>query len=313
MDVRFWGVRGSIPTPLTAQQVMTKIEAVVQRISPNDLSSLDARQRFLASLPASIYGTVGGNSACVEMKDSKDNVFLLDAGSGIREFSKKGEQPANNTYHIFLSHYHWDHIQGLPFFDSAYHKDCNLIIYSASPDAEEILSKQMDFPYFPIQYEDGFKSNITFKCIPVDEPFTVGNCRITAKKMSHPGSSYSYSFEENGRKLIYATDVELSEKELLNTDSNVNFFSNADSIIIDTQYTVEEAFNKENWGHSDFSYAIDFAKHWNMKNIYLFHHEPTYDDKKLFSILQSAQWYSQYVLNTDIKIYLAQEGHSFNV
>ena len=61
---------------------------------------------------------------------------------------------------------------------------------------------------------------------------------------------------------------ELSEKELLNTDSNVNFFSNADSIIIDTQYTVEEAFNKENWGHSDFSYAIDFAKHWNMKNIY---------------------------------------------
>ncbi len=310
MEVRFWGVRGSIPTPLTAQQIMAKIDAVVQRISPKDLISSDTRQRFLASLPESIYGTVGGNTSCVEIRDSQDNVFLLDAGSGIREYAKNGEHPQNKTYHIFLSHFHWDHIQGLPFFDEAYREDCKLIFYSAFPAAEKLLLKQMDLPFFP---DTTFNSTMSFNCIKTGQPFKVGNCTIITKKMSHPGNSYSFAFEENGKKLIYATDVELSDKEQLDTETNKVFFDNADTIIIDSQYTVEEAFKKQNWGHSDFSCVVDFANHWNIKNVYLFHHEPTYDDKKLYSILQSAQWYSQYVLNSDIKISLAQEGNSFSV
>ncbi len=313
MDVRFWGVRGSIPTPLTAQQVMTKIEAVVQRISAKDIVSLDARERFLASLPPSIYGTVGGNSSCVELRDANGTVFLLDAGSGLREYGKKGVPAQNKTYHIFLSHFHWDHIQGLPFFDAAYRGDCKLIFYSAFPAAKRILSNQMDLPYFPVQFDTSFHSNISFECIKPGQPFKVGNCTITSKKMSHPGNSYSYAFEENGKKLIYATDVELSDKETEETSANKAFFSNADAIILDTQYTVEEALYKTNWGHSDFSCAIDFATRWNIKQVYLFHHEPTYDDKKLHSILQSAQWYSQYVVNTDLQIFLAQEGVSFSV
>lgn len=313
MEVRFWGVRGSIPTPLTAQQIMAKIDAVVQRISPKDLISSDTRQRFLASLPESIYGTVGGNTSCVEIKDSQGNIFLLDVGSGIREYTKNGEHPQNKTYHIFLSHFHWDHIQGLPFFDEAYREDCNLNFYSSFSDVENILSKQMDLPYFPVQYDTSFNSNITFNYIKPEESFKVGNCTITSKKMSHPGGSYSYIFEENGKKVIYATDVELSDKEKLDTETNIKFFKNADSIIIDTQYTVEEALKKQNWGHSDFSDVVDFANYWNIKNVYFFHHEPTYDDKKLYSILQSARWYAQYVVNSDMKINLAREGYSFSV
>lgn len=313
MDVRFWGVRGSIPTPLTAQQVMTKIEAVVQRISARDITSLDARERFLASLPPSIYGTVGGNSSCVELRDTAGTVFLLDAGSGLREYGKKGVPAQDNTYHILLSHFHWDHIQGLPFFDAAFRADCKLVFYSAFPAARKILARQMDLPYFPVQFEPGFRSDIAFKCIRPGEPFQVGSCAIKAKKMSHPGNSYSYAFTENGRKVIYATDVELSDRETAPTEDNRDFFGGAEAIILDTQYTVEEALYKTNWGHSDFSCAIDFAVRWGIKRVYLFHHEPTYDDKKLHSILQSAQWYSQYVVNTDIQVFLAQEGLSFSV
>ncbi|MBO5137290.1 MAG: MBL fold metallo-hydrolase [Spirochaetaceae bacterium] len=313
MDVRFWGVRGSIPTPLTAQQIRTKIEAVVQRISARDIASLDAKERFLNSLPASIYGTVGGNTACVEIRDSQGTVFLLDSGTGIREFGKKGIPSVDNTYHILLSHFHWDHIQGLPFFDPAYRGDCKLIFYSAFPAAKKVLSKQMDLPYFPVQFDTGFFSSISFQCIKPGEPFKVGGCTIVSKKMSHPGNSYSYAFMENGKKIIYATDVELSEKDIEDTESNRSFFQNADAIILDTQYTVEESLYKVNWGHSAFSYAVDFASKWGIKKLYLFHHEPTYDDKKLNSILLSAQWYSQYVVNTDLKIFLAQEGLCFDV
>ena len=218
MDIRFWGVCGSIPTPLTSQQVRTKIEAVVQRISSKDIISPDARERFLSTLPEYIYGTTGGNTACVEIRDSKGNVFLLDAGSGIREYSKSGLPANNDTYHVFFSHFHWDHIQGLPFFDQAYKKDCKLIFYSAFPAAKKVLEKQMDLPFFPVQFDTSFSAAISFNCVKPGEPFMVGNCVVVSKKMSHPGNSYSYSFEENGRKIIYATDVELSEKDVLDSE-----------------------------------------------------------------------------------------------
>ena len=308
MDIRFWGVRGSIPTPLTAQQVRAKIEAVVQRISPRDIATLDARERFIASLPASLFGTVGGNTSCVEIRDTTGTVCLLDAGSGIREFSKRGIPSASNTYHILFSHFHWDHIQGLPFFDQAYRGDCKLIFYSPFPAARKLLSQQMNLPYFPVQFDTSFHADISFQCIKPGETFQIGNCSIVSKKMSHPGNSYSYAFIENGRKLIYATDVELSEKDFANTPENRNFFLDADAIILDTQYTVEEALYKVNWGHSAFSNAVDFAAKWHIKQLYLFHPEPMYDDRKIYSILQSAQWYAQYVVNAGLQIFLAQEG-----
>lgn len=313
MDIRFWGVRGSVPTPLTGQQIQAKIEAVVQRISPRDIVSLDARQRFLASLPPSIFGTVGGNTSCMEIRDSQGNVCILDAGTGIREFGKRGIPSPDNTYHILLSHFHWDHIQGLPFLDQAYMKNCKIIFYSVFPYAKQILSRQMDLPYFPVQFDTGFFADISFQLVTPGVPFQIGAFTVVAKKMSHPGNSYAYSFVEGDKKVIYATDVELSSKDFEDSPMNFSYFTDANAIILDTQYTVEEALYKANWGHSAFSLAVDFATKWNIKKMYLFHHEPTYDDKKLNSILQSAQWYAQYIAKTDMELHLAQEGLSFSV
>lgn len=313
MDVRFWGTRGSIPTPLTPQQVRAKIEAAVQRITPRDLESPDSRERFVASLPPFLFGTVGGNTSCVEVRDSAGNLCLLDAGTGIREYAKHGVPAQDNTYHILLSHFHWDHLQGLPFFDYAYRGDCKISFYSHFPAARRLLVEQMKKPYFPVQFDTSFHADISFRCIVPGEPFQIGNMTIVSKKMSHPGNSYSYAFHENGKKVIYATDVELSDKDFAQTESNQRFFENTDAIILDSQYTVEEALYKENWGHSAFSYAVDFASQWDIGKLYLFHHEPTYDDKKIFSILQSAQWYAQYVAHTQTTLCLAQEGDGFSL
>ncbi len=313
MNVRFWGVRGSVPAPLTPQQVKAKIEAVVQRISARDIESSDARERFLASLPVSLYGTVGGNTACVELTDAAGTVCLLDCGTGVREYSKHGSPAADNTYHVVLSHFHWDHIQGLPFFDQAYQRQCSLHFYSPFPAAPALFAKQMQLPYFPVQFDTSFHSSITFHTIKTKEPFRIGNSTVVSKKMSHPGNSYAYSFTEDGKKFIYATDVELSADDFEVTAENAAFFSDAEAIVLDAQYTVEEALYKANWGHSAFCYAVDFAVKWNIKKLYLFHHEPAYDDRKIHSILQSAQWYAQYVLKTDVQVFLGQEGVSFGL
>ena len=167
-------------------------------------------------------------------------------------------------------------------------------------------------PYYPVTF-DSFTKNMNFNKIEPGKALQLGDTIINCCEMSHPDSSYSYSIQENNKKVVYATDVELKSKDFEDNPETEVVFKNADIVILDSQYTVEEAYRKENWGHSAFCYAIDFAVKWNIKKIYLFHHEPTYDDKKLHSILQAARWYAQYINHSEIEIYLAKEDMEINI
>ena len=307
MNIHFWGVRGSLAAPLTPQQVRAKISAAIQRIQVKDVASEDAKERFIASLPAWIYGTAGGNTACLEVTTADGRKIILDAGTGIRAMGKYGEPPENHTYNILFSHFHWDHIQGLPFFEPLYVKDTVLNIFSPFKDMHSYLVKQMEAPYYPVPMESCTK-NINYTVIDELKPFNIGSAEVRAIKMSHPGGSYAYSLVENGHKFIYATDVELNHPDFVRTKEHDEFFSNADILVIDSQYTVEEAYTKQGWGHSAFCYAIDFAVAWKVKKLFLFHHDPMYDDRKLNSILQSANWYADYSARNAVKVELATEG-----
>ncbi len=314
MKVKFWGVRGSIPSPITPSQVQAKITAAIQRITANDIKTPDAREKFIANLPSWIFGTTGGNTSCLELTSKDGAKILLDAGSGLREYGKKGEKPADLHYHMFFSHFHWDHIQGLPFFDAAYNPKSEIDMYSAFDNFEGYLRAQQNTPFFPPSAGfDSFTKNITFHKVSPSEPFKIGGLTVNSCLMNHPGDSYSFSFEEDGKKFVYATDVEIQHKDLEYSDEKNAVFKDADVLILDSQYTVEESYKKVNWGHSAFCSAIDFAVKWNAKTLYLFHHEPVYDDKKLDSILTAARWYAKYIVHSDIKVYLSSEGMEFEV
>jgi phosphoribosyl 1,2-cyclic phosphodiesterase len=313
MLIRFWGVRGSIPSPLSARQVRAKIDSVVQRITPKDIESPDARAHFISTLPDWLYGTTGGNTTCAEVITEDGSHIVLDAGSGIRDIPIHGDIPRSKMYHIMFSHFHWDHLQGLPFFTCAYNKQFSLKFYSSSDKLKAILENQMAAPYFPVPLQGSFTTNIEYRKISPGIPFSVGGVEVCTRKMRHPGDSYAYKFTENEKTFIFATDTELSASDFEKTEQNVRFFENAHTIVLDTQYTVEESIEKENWGHSSFCYAVDFAALWNINNVYLFHHDPTYDDKKLYSILKAARWYSRYVSKKNVEVYLAQEGMNIEI
>lgn len=307
MKLKFWGVRGSIPSPLSSQKLMSKIQAIIQQISVTDLQSMDSREKFVSHLPKWLTSTVGGNSPCVELRISEDEVFIFDAGSGIRELGKVLIENKNCKIHIFLSHFHWDHIQGLPFFDPIFNSNFEIHFYSVKKDLEKYLSEQMKAPFFPVEFSNVSK-NLKFHYVQEGEEFLISNYKINTKSMFHPNGCVAFSVESpEGKKIIYATDSELKPQDFEQTEKNNTFFSNADVLIMDSQYTVEEASGKENWGHSTFCYAIDFASNWMIKKIYLFHHEPKYDDKKIYSILESARWYANSVKNK-IQVELAIEG-----
>ena len=305
MKIRFWGVRGSIPTPLTPQQIQSKIMAAVQRITPGDLKNSATRARFVSSLPSWIFGTTGGNTACVELIHNNTDI-ILDAGTGLRVLGKSKKCP--QKYHLFLSHFHWDHINGFPFFDHAFNPNLEIQVYSHQKDAQKYFYNQMAEPYSPPSVAPSITKNIVFNNLQEDKQFFIDDIKVNSHKMRHPGDSYSFSFEVNGKKFVYATDVELKSTDFSSQTDGQEVFRNADVIVIDSQYTVQEVYRKENWGHSAFCYVIDFAIFWNIKNIYLFHHEPTYDDRKLDSILQAARWYAQYIGHSDIHIEMAKES-----
>ena len=313
MKIKFWGVRGSIPTPTSPSRIKSKISAIIEQVTPEDLVSPESRERFLAGLPPWLFGTVGGNSPCVSISfDNIDDTIIFDCGSGMREMgiALASEAKKSNHFHIFLSHFHWDHIQGLPFFGPAYNPAVKMDFYSPIGYLEKTLSGQMMNPYFPVTLEV-MGSQKTYHYM--ESEVNISGLTVTAKKMNHPGDSHAYCINQNGKRFIYATDTELTSGDFIKNEENTAFFKDADMIVIDCQYTLGEAIEKYNWGHSAFSLAVDFSANWNIKHMVMFHHDPTYDDHKLYGILQSARWYLERMNLKGIELTLAYEGLEISI
>ena len=307
MLVHFWGVRGSLPTPILPAEVQAKVAAIVEQAVPEDVADAESKKRFLAGLPPWLRSTVGGNSPCISVDiDGFNEPFIFDCGSGMREMKIGSEGPPLPTrYHLFFSHFHWDHLYGFPFFGPAFNPAVTLDFYSPKPQLKEYLTGLMSQPYFPVQL-DMIRSTKHFHLL--ENPVSIGPVNIAFKKMSHPGDSFAYKLTHNEKRFIYATDVELSEADFLPSQENINFFKDADIIVLDSQYTPEDAAGKSSWGHSSFSIAVEFAAHWGIKHLFLFHYDPTYDDLKLHEILLSARWYLEKMHIKGLEVSLATEG-----
>jgi phosphoribosyl 1,2-cyclic phosphodiesterase len=308
MQVQFWGVRGSLPSPQLSSQIRDKISTILERVVPEDIASPESRRKFLAELPPWLFGTVGGNTPCVSVSNGDPkNRLIFDCGSGLREMglAMAREKPAPAHYDIFLSHLHWDHIQGLPFFAPGYDPSVKLDFYSPMKNLEAAFSEQMRSPFFPVHMESMGSEKEFHR---MEHEIVIGDMTVSYKKLRHPGDSYSFKVNNGKSSFIYATDTELSTDDFMKTEENTVYFENADLVVMDSQYTLGESIEKYNWGHSAFSMGVDFAATWGVKHLVLFHHDPTYDDRKLFSILQSAKWYTERMNIRGIKISLAVEG-----
>lgn len=314
MTIRFWGVRGSHPTPITPDALRSKIASVVQRVRPADLADVRSREQFLASLPKWLFGTTGGNTPCIEIRLADGTFLLFDTGSGIRELSAHFAQRLHvpTHFHVFFSHFHYDHIQGLPFFGPAYNPATTLSFYSPVARFKQYLLEHMQHPYFPIRMDERMSKNMEFRVLDGGS-LSIGSASIQWRKLNHPGGSYAYRIDEDNRTLIIATDVELLESDFDRTPDNVSFFRGAHVLVLDTQYTLGEAIEKISWGHSSFSLGVEFATAWDIERMFLFHHEPLYDDQKLHRNLQSARWYAQRLGNEKMEILLSQEGMELSI
>jgi len=266
MNLKFWGTRGSIPVPGK--------------------------------------GTIryGGNTPCVEIISSDNNLFIFDAGTGIRELGDKIiTQNIFKEINIFITHTHWDHIHGLPFFRPLYNKNYKINIYAYGIDQSDIgriLDDQMQPFFFPVN-SDELQAEIQLNRLSTEETLSIGDITVEMISLNHPRQTIGFKIRDLNKSLIYMTDNEI----LYNTKNGnpapadilkknralLNFCSGGDYLIHDSMYHLQEYEKKIGWGHSNNISVAYFSILADIKNLILFHYEPGHSDEKIDELLKGTK------------------------
>ena len=309
MVIRFWGVRGSVPTPQSSERLRKKIKEILRLSKDKNLTNDAQIESFINSLPFHLKNNFGGNTTCIEIIDDEKNIFIIDAGTGIKSLSndllKRTEK--QKTFNLFFTHFHWDHIQGFPFFVPAYFPLTNINFFSTKNNFHKILQQQQNPCYFPKKIQE-MESKKKFIQLKANKPIKIGNTIINSCPMNHPGGGTAYSFTNKNKKVVITGDVEFEEEDILQINKFGDFFKNADIAIFDSQYSLEESFSKFDWGHTTYSMAINLAVNWKIKKLILSHHEPDYSDSKIMSIEKLAKEHVTNLEASNIDVIEAYEG-----
>ena len=248
LTVRFLGVRGSIATPGMA---------------------------------------AGGNTACVEVV-AGDTRIILDAGTGLRALGNERMREGIRTTTILLSHLHWDHVAGLPFFTPIYVPGHRVEIASGPNGVmplEQAMRELFRAPFFPVGYDD-LGGTVTTRALGTNDRFTIGDIEITMARLNHPDPVYGFRLEHAGQSIVYATDTE----HFSCVDPTLRkLASGADILIYDAQYTPDEYPSKVGWGHSTWQAGVELARAAAVPQLVLFHHDPMRTDSQLAALEASAR------------------------
>jgi phosphoribosyl 1,2-cyclic phosphodiesterase len=253
LQIEFYGVRGSCPCPSTENQ------------------------RY------------GGNTACVVLRVDGENPILFDLGTGLRNFGRT--QPTDGTFEgtALVTHIHWDHVQGLPFFPPIDRVGARLDIYGPIHDQgslEEVFGGFMRPPYFPVRFSD-LRGQFVFH--DHDEAdLAIGNAKVRIRPVPHTGPTVGYRVEWDGATVTYISDHQAPLDLETVADGVLELAEGADVLIHDAQYTPDEFAEKAHWGHGTVGYAVSVARQAGVKTLALFHHDPSHDDDALDAIGEEA-------------------------
>ncbi len=263
LKVTFWGVRGSIPVP-----------------GPSTM-------RY------------GGNTSCLEIRSEDGDWIIFDAGTGLRVLGESLDLSKKHDISILISHPHWDHINGIPFFAPMYIPGNRVAIYgpgTVEMSLEEILSGQMKYSYFPVRTVE-LLSDISYRQIEQDS-FQIGNFRIESITLNHPVACLGYRVRYGGKTFVYLGDNEPYYNVYKDGDSEmtdfvgtlnerlVDFVRDADALVSDSQYLPSEYESKRGWGHSTTHHTVNMAVRAGVKKLFFFHHEPLRSDDDLDAIVE---------------------------
>lgn len=313
MEVHLWGTRGSLSYSVKSAGIEKKIRMALAEAVRVGLDSEADIDGFIAGLPFEVRGSYGCNTSCIEVRGGTEHV-LCDAGTGLRDFGTHvmAAGDANNgprTFHLFMSHLHWDHVQGFPFFVPAFIPGNRIEVYAYHENAEQHFIDQQDPPGFPLPLS-AMAADITFHTLKLGQSYDIAGLRVTGYQQHHPGDTYGYRFEKDGKSVVYSTDSEHFDDVYDDDYPYVDFIRDTDLLIFDAQYNLADHFHtKANWGHSSNMIGVELAIRGGVKRLCLFHNEHTVDDHGLEEFLaQSRRYLEIYDDSAELDILLAYDG-----
>jgi phosphoribosyl 1,2-cyclic phosphodiesterase len=291
--VRFWGTRGSIPVALPSTEIERKLVAALVKASGRQLDTVEKARAFVRTeLDFDISHTFGGNSSCVQIDAGGGEYVLCDLGSGARVFANhvigRGG-PSGHTFHVFMSHLHWDHIMGFPFFMPAYIPGNVVRIYGCHDELEHAFRHQNAAPCFPVDFSR-MGARIEFIQLEPGRRYEIAGLAVTGMRQRHGGDSYGYRFTAHGKAIVYSTDSEHKPEDTAEAEAFVKFFEEADLVIFDAMYSLADAVSvKEDWGHSSNVVGVELCQRARARHLCLYHHEPIFGDEQLTSVLRDTR------------------------
>ena len=313
MRARFWGTRGSIPVALTSADVRDKLVQALLQASGRTFASYEEAHDFaLTELDFSLTHTFGGHTPCVELVLPGDEYYVCDMGSGARPFgqhvlARQARRPA--TVNVFMSHVHWDHIMGFPFFGPAYVPGTKIRIHGCHDVLEHAFRLQQSPPCFPVTF-DQLGASIEFVKLEPDKPHALGALTVTPHLQLHGGDSFGFRFEHAGKSVVYSTDSEHKLEDRNEAEAFARFFRDADLVIFDAMYALAEAISvKADWGHSSNIVGVELCQMARAKHLVLFHHEPANNDATLEGLLKEARRFEELTRGDHVlKVSAAYDG-----
>ncbi len=314
MLVRFWGTRGSLPTPLDAVAVRKKIVAAVLKASGRNFQTEKDAARFVdEDFTFAERATYGGESSCVEIEAGNDEFMVCDMGSGLRRFGldsfRRTGAGKPKIFNFFMSHLHWDHIMGFPFFGPAFDPGSTINVFGGHDEIETALRRQQEKISFPMPF-DALNAKFTFTTLTPGKSYDIAGCKVQLIDQFHDNDSYGYRFECDGKAAVYSTDSEHKSEHAEDDEAFVSFFRQADLVIFDTMYTLADAVTmKEDWGHSSNVAAVDLCHRAGAKRLAMFHHEPVNNDETMLGIHRETIRYEELMRrDTSLEVLCAYDG-----
>jgi len=278
-----------LPRAVNNEMLVTFLEDIVEFGATKGIESakglLEAVQNDKLHVPL----TFGGNTSCTEVT-TDDQSFFVDMGSGFREAGTSAMQAGRKEFHVFMTHMHWDHVMGMPFFIPVHVPGHKINIYHVHKNAPEHIKINFNGVNFPLTW-DQLNGDIEFHQLKLYEPNKFGETTVTPFSLDHPGGSFGYRFDTKKHSFAIGVDGEfkrLTPKEL---GKDLAFYQNLDLLLFDAQYELAELASRFDWGHCSPHIGVDLALRENIKNIVFTHHDPWSTETKLRRMFETAQRY----------------------
>lgn len=303
MKVKLWGTRGSLPTPKTPLEIRDRVTMVLKGFLDAGYQDVKDVEPYLDNLTCSVLGGFGGNTACMEILEGPTRA-VIDGGSGLRllgaELMKGACAHGKGEVHIFFTHFHWDHLIGLPFFTPIFIPGNQIHVYAVQPELRQIFETVFKKPFFPVDLKQ-LGAQIHYHTLEPRKAFKLGELQLTPYQLDHPDPCWGYRVEGGGKVFSYCVDTEGTRATRAELGADLPMYQGVDFMIYDAQYTLREALEKVNWGHAAATIGLDIAMREGIKRVLFMHHDPASSDAKVALVEQQTRRYYENQLKTSKK------------